>query len=259
LQPLDSEGWYIILFVLGIIILVFVYWYFLARPREAPAPSRQKTPANSAFSFPTPPCPREDHHRAWPKQAPRTLPVPPLEDLILSAEEVEEKALSTLWLLDELAQRDPVFDPSSLEAFITATFLQMQRCWEERDYGPVHDLLAPSLLAEHEALLQVMRRDRLINRLEGLKVRRLEFIHVCHAETRDGQEITALITFDARSYYVDDGSGDVRGGSQKVIPCQEFWTFRRQGDAWQLYTIQRDASVHLDIPNYVAPLTEVTR
>src|SRR5262249_7676199 len=82
------------------------------------------------------------------------FPIPPLEDLILSAKEVEPSALRTRRLLEELARRDPALEPSSLDAFIRATFLKVQRCWEERDYRPVRDLLAPCLLAEHEELLQ---------------------------------------------------------------------------------------------------------
>src|SRR5262249_36873174 len=101
------------------------------------------------------------------------FPIPQLEDLILSAKEVEPTALRTRRLLEELARRHPALEPSSLDAFIRATFLKVQRCWEKRDYRPVRDLLVPSLLAEHEELLQAMRSDGVINRLESLSVQRL--------------------------------------------------------------------------------------
>jgi predicted lipid-binding transport protein (Tim44 family) len=167
-----------------------------------------------------------------------------LEDLILSAEEVAEKAHSTRCALDELAQRDPVFDPSSLEAFITATFLQVQQCWEKRDYGPVRDLLAPALLAELEDLVQALRLERVLNRIEGLSVRRLEFVHVFCPEKTDRHEVTALITFEARAYFVHEETGAYVRGSREVLPYQEFWVFRRRGDAWRLRTIDRDPLDH---------------
>jgi hypothetical protein len=214
-----------------------------SQPRQDPY---QLSPAPELwkFSVPPPPFSREDHHRAQPRPAPSTFPVPPLEDLILSAEEVEEKALSTLWLLDELAQRNPLFNPSSLEAFIKATFLQVQQCWEKRDYGPVRDLLAPSLLAEHEELLQAMRRDGLINRIESLSVRRLEFVHVFCPEETDRHEVTALITFDARTYFVGEATGAYVHGSRKILVYQEYWVFGRRGDTWRLRTIDRDQRDH---------------
>jgi Leucine-rich repeat (LRR) protein len=172
------------------------------------------------------------------------FPIPPLEDLILSAKEVEADALQTWRLLEELARRDPAFDPSSLDAFIRATFLRVQRCWEERDYGPVRDLLVPSLLAEHEGLLQAMRRDGLINRIESLTVQRLEFVHAFCPEATDRQEVTALITFDARLYFVYEGTGMYAHGAQKVLPYQEYWVFCRRGDTWRLLTINRDQVDH---------------
>ena len=167
-----------------------------------------------------------------------------MEDLILSAEEVAEKARSTLRSLEELAQRDPVFDPSSLEAFITATFLQVQQCWEKRDYGPVRDLLAPSLLAEHEELLQAMRRDGVINRIESMSVRRLELVDVYCPEETDRHEVTALITFDAKTSFMDEATGAYVRGSRKLLPYQEFWVFGRRGDIWRLRTIDRDPLDH---------------
>src|SRR5262249_32779922 len=145
-------------------------------------------------------------------------PVPPLEDLILSAKEVEEKALKTRSLLEVLARRDPAFSPRDLEASVTATFLQTQRGWEQRDYGPVRDRLMPSLLEEHEALLRAMRRDRLVCRMENLSVSRLEFVYLYCPDNRDLQEVTALITFQTRAYYVHEASGEYVHGDLRVVP-----------------------------------------
>jgi hypothetical protein len=172
------------------------------------------------------------------------FPIPPLEDLILSAKEVEPTALRTRRLLEELARRDPALEPSSLDAFIRATFLKVQRCWEKRDYRPVRDLLVPSLLAEHEEKLQAMRRDGLINRLESLSVRRLEFVHVFCPKATDTQQVTALITFDARAYFVHEKTAKYVHGALRVLPYQEYWVFCRRGDTWRLRTIDRDQVDH---------------
>ncbi len=226
----DATALAVVLIGFGVVVLLAVGWWKLTHRGEQPAPSSPAGPPPAA---------------------------PPLEDLILSAEEVADKARDTRTLLERAAQHDPLLSPSHLEVFITATFLQVQECWQKRDYGPVQNLLEEGLLAEHEALLQCMRRENVLNRLDGLRVRRLEFVHACCPEDADRQEVTALLTFEARSYYVDDRSGDYRGGSHKVIPFQEFWTFRRHGDGWRLHLIERNHSTQLDTPNYLVEQTAV--
>jgi predicted lipid-binding transport protein (Tim44 family) len=226
-QGEDGTVLFVILAIIAVVILLAVGW----KLGQALGGGRSEAPRSAAPAAPTG----------------FTFPAPPLEDLILSAEEVADEAFKTRSLLDELAQRDPVFNPSSLEAFIKATFVQIQQCWEKRDYGPVRDLLAPSLLAEHEELLQAMRRDGLINRIESLSVRRLEFVHVFCPEATDRHEVTALITFDAKTYFVDEATGAYVHGSRKALPYQEFWVFNRRGDAWRLRTIDRDQLDHREL------------
>jgi hypothetical protein len=187
---------------------------------------------------------------AW--QASFTPPDAPLPDLILHPTEVEEKARRTERLLETLARHDSAFSPTTLCEFVTSTFLQVQRCWEWQDYDPVQEHLTPALLAQHKKMLLAMHRRGLINRIENLRVNRLEFVQVsCPAE--DGHhEVTALITFEAKVYFVQEGTGAFQGGSRQVLPCQEFWVFRRDGEAWKLHAIERShLSSRLRAPNRV--------
>jgi hypothetical protein len=197
------------------------------------------------------------HSNAW---EPSPTSGPPVEDLILQSSEVEEKAHRTTRLLETLTKRDPAFDPWPLRAFISASFSHVQQCWMARDYGPVNNLLGTSILAQHEELLRAMRRNCEINCIEDLRIRRLEFVHVaCPAET-DRQEVTALITFEARVYFVNDRNGAFLGGSQKILPYQEFWIFRRHGQAWRLATIDRSHdSDRLMAANYVEGMKDLDR
>jgi hypothetical protein len=198
--------------------------------------------------------------KALPRSPVRLPPsVPPLEDLILQPDEVAEKAGKTTRLLEALAQRDTAFDPAELRKFITVTFLGVQRCWEARDYGPVRSLLGPAILAQHEELLRAMRRNGESNRIDDLRVRRLEFVQVSCPATVECQEVTALITFEAKVYFVSDRTGAYLRGSQKVIPYQEFWVFRRSGERWQLVGIERSESTRLQAANLVDGMTDVDR
>jgi hypothetical protein len=196
-----------------------------------------------------------------PPNAGQSMPppsIPPLQDLIIQPDEVAEKARKTTRLLEALANRDAAFNPGELRALITATFTSLQQCWEVRDYGPVREALGPPLLAEHEAQLRAMRRDHVINRSDDVRLLRLEFVHVCCPPEADRHEVTALITWEAKCYFVDDRTGAFLRGSQKVIPYQEFWIFRRYDNGWRLQTIDRShASDRLEAANRVDGMTEV--
>jgi predicted lipid-binding transport protein (Tim44 family) len=183
--------------------------------------------------------------------------VPPLEDLIIRPDEVEEKARKTTRLLEALAQNAAAFNSLDLRTFITATFTRVQQCWEARDYGPVRELLGPSILAQHEQLLRAMSRSGEINCIEDLRVRRLEFVHVWCPADANCHEVTALITFEARVYFCDDRHGAFLRGSQKVIPYQEYWVFRRYGDLWRLVSIDRSDWNRLEAANRVDSMTDV--
>src|SRR5262249_44740531 len=103
-----------------------------------------------------------------------------------------------------------------------------------------------ALCARHEELLRGMRDNQEVNRIENLRVLRLEFVHVrCPGETYRA-EVTALITFQAKVYFVREWTGAFLRGSRDVIPYQEFRTFRRHGAGWRLQTIER--SHESDLP-----------
>ena len=67
-------------------------------------------------------------------------------------------------------------------------------------------------------------------------MRRLEFVDAFGSEAT----VTALITFDARVYFVHEATGKYAHGAQKVLPYQEYSVFCRRGDNWRLRTIDRD-------------------
>jgi hypothetical protein len=162
----------------------------------------------------------------------------PAQDLILSPDDVIDKSLRTTGLLQTLANQDSLFDPTWLREFIHTTFCRVQECWQARDYDPVRHLLMPGILARHEELIRLMRREHEINRMQNLKLRRFEFVHVHSRETIVGSEVTALITFEARVSFVNDRTGRYVRGLQEGL-FQEFWTFGRQADGWRLQDIER--------------------
>jgi predicted lipid-binding transport protein (Tim44 family) len=178
--------------------------------------------------------------------------VPEMDPLILSESEVAEKAHETEELMRQVACRDPFFEPRSLREALERVFHLVQQCWQERDYSRLYGLLAPDILAKHEAMLSVMRQWGEINRVEDLQIRRFEFVQVHSTGDPERMELTALITFLARVYFVNESTNVFLHGSHQVGLYQEFWTFSRQESAWQLETIERShKSDRLKAANHV--------
>jgi hypothetical protein len=180
----------------------------------------------------------------------------PAPDLIHEACAVAPKAGATRRLLEFLAHRDALLEPTALHRWAEESFLRVQHCWQNRDYGPLGDFLAPPLRAEHQRQLTEMIANGERNVLDGLRVERLEFVHLHCPAGPNGQELTALITFSAASYYVSALTRTFRRGSRTPSRFQEFWVFRREGSAWHLAAIERShLSARLSRPNHVEGLT----
>jgi hypothetical protein len=181
----------------------------------------------------------------------------PAPDLIHEARVVAPKAEHTRRLLELLAHQDPLFEPTALGRWAEGCFLLVQECWQRGDYGPLGDLLLPTIRTEHESQLSAMLANGERNSLDGLRLEWLEFVHLsCGADPVD-HELTALITFQAASYYVDARTGAFRRGSQVPTRFQEFWVFCRRENAWRLSAIERtETSTRLTDANRVAGLNE---
>jgi hypothetical protein len=96
-----------------------------------------------------------------------------------------------------------------------------------------------------------------INRIEDLHIERLEFVHLHCPQSAETHEVTALITFRASVYFVDDRTQAYSRGLRSPTWFQEFWTFRRQGTGWRLQEIEQShQSDRLERPNVVAELTD---
>jgi len=180
-----------------------------------------------------------------------------MQDLILQPAEVADRAEQTRRVMEFLAYQDHAFDPGGLHQWIAKTFVLVQKAWEARDYESIHHLLLPNILAKHVGLLASMRTNHEINRIDDLRIERLEFVHLHCPQAVESQEVTALITFQASVYLIDDRTGSHARGLRVSSLFQEFWTFRRRGELWLLQTIEQShESDRLERANFVADLTE---
>jgi predicted lipid-binding transport protein (Tim44 family) len=115
------------------------------------------------------------------------------------------------------------------------------------------------LFHQHTAQLQGLVRNHEINRIDDLKVERIDLVNVRYTNKSDQREFTALITASARDYYLDDRTSRFLRGDSSPARFQEFWTFHRSGDHWLLREIeQAGESDILKDENFVEMLTDQT-
>jgi hypothetical protein len=114
------------------------------------------------------------------------------------------KLNKTLKLLEFISKVDPAVAPRKLEEVAEAAFLQLQRCWQGRQYDPMKSLLMPGLYADHVAQLAGMIRNHEINIIDGLDIRQIDIVNVRYTHKPGDREFTALITALLRDYYIDD-------------------------------------------------------
>ncbi len=172
---------------------------------------------------------------------------------------VAKKAVKTEKLLDFLSKQDPSLSPQELRKLVESTFRKLQECWGKRDYGPMEPLLMQALFRQHTAQLRGMARNHEINRIDDLRVEKVDIVNVRYAEKSDQREFSALITASAVDYYVDDRNQKFLRGDESSARFQEFWTFQRQGDRWLLREIEQSGeSDLLKEENFVEMLTDQT-
>jgi predicted lipid-binding transport protein (Tim44 family) len=146
-----------------------------------------------------------------------------------------------------------------LRKLAESTFRKLQECWGKREYGPMEPLLMRALFLQHITQLQGLARNHEINRIDDLRVEKVDIINVRYPEKSDQREFSALITASACDYYVDDRNQKYLRGDKSSARFQEFWTFQRSGDRWLLREIEQSGeSDLLKEENFVEMLTDQT-
>jgi predicted lipid-binding transport protein (Tim44 family) len=172
---------------------------------------------------------------------------------------VAKKAVKTEKLLSFLSRQDPSLSLPELRQLAESTFRKLQECWGKREYDPMEPLLMRALFLQHTAQLQGLTRNHEINKIDDLKVEKVDIVNVRYTEKRDQREFSALITASARDYYVDDRNHKYLRGDKSSARFQEFWTFHCSEDRWLLREIEQSGeSDLLKDENFVEMLTDQT-
>ena len=178
-------------------------------------------------------------------------------DYLYARSKIEGKTAKTQKLLEFISRTDSELDPAKLRDLVRSTFLQLQDCWEKREYGPMEPLLMPFLYVQHCNQLAAMKAHHEINRIRGITISAIDLVNVRYVQDPNQREFTALISASAADYYVDDRTGNCLRGSRAPAEFQEFWTFQHFGGHWALREVEqtRESAV-LTEENFFEPFTD---
>lgn len=142
--------------------------------------------------------------------------------------------------LDHIRRMDPSFEESRFQDAAMDNFFQIQGAWMNRDLAPVAGLLTAEMKEILQADLDQLLRDRQINKLENIAVRKVEIVEAWQKAGEDS--ITALLHANLLDFTIDETTGAVVSGSKtEPVKFQEYWTFTRPvgPNPWMLSAIQQ--------------------
>lgn len=157
----------------------------------------------------------------------------------VSQDKITAKAQKTAALLDQWRQVDPLWDTATIKKTSAAVFNKLQSCWSQREYGPMQPLLTPSLYTQHISQLDAMKARHELNKLEDLKLLRVEIILVRNYHNPQKDQFTVWLQAKVRDIIVDDRTGNKIRGDIGIGTFEEFWTFLRDGSQWKLRSIDQ--------------------
>lgn len=139
-----------------------------------------------------------------------------------------------------IRRMDPSFDQNRFQDATMDYFFQIQGAWMNRDLAPVASLLTAEMTGILQADLDQLLRDRQINKLENIAVRKVEIVEAWQEAGAD--YITALIHANLLDFTIDETTAAVVSGSKtEPVKFQEYWTFTRPvgTNPWVLSAIQQ--------------------
>lgn len=137
--------------------------------------------------------------------------------------------------LAHIRQMDHYFDENKFNDLVMDNFFKIQGAWMNRDLSPVSDILTDEMKQIFQTDLDLLLKDKQINRLENIAVRNVDITEVWQETGQD--YITASIYANLLDYTTDELSGTVVSGSKsEPVKFEEFWTFTRPvgNNSWRL-------------------------
>lgn len=170
---------------------------------------------------------------------------------------INEKKAKVDGALSKMAEKDPVWDESDLESYARTAFMAIEQAWCDQDLEKLKKFLDLDLYQQWVVQLDTMRKKGWKNVMDELTLENVRIVGVVNKPGTEEDTFTACIDASAADYTVD-GSGKVvdsntshnisrwtsRPSNQSF---REFWTFRRNGDRWNLNRIDQSDAWERDV------------
>jgi predicted lipid-binding transport protein (Tim44 family) len=161
-------------------------------------------------------------------------------DKIYGSSAIAKRAALAKEYIDKIVVEDSSFTEESLKKVARHAFMTLQEAWEKRNYRLMDGLTTKALQTRHVAQLDGLRRDHEINKIDRIKINRIEIVNVCYSPARKVREFSAIIDATALDYYIDDRSHSFIRGDLSPSRFQEMYVFREGfGEPWLLAVIEQ--------------------
>lgn len=142
--------------------------------------------------------------------------------------------------ISHIRQMDQNFSETAFNDTVMDYFFKIQAGWMNRDLSKIAGLLTDEMRVILQKDIDQLLRDKQINRLENIAVRKVEIAEVWQESGQD--YISTLVHANLLDYTTDETTGTVVSGSASdPIKFEEYWTFTRPvgNNPWQLSAIQQ--------------------
>jgi predicted lipid-binding transport protein (Tim44 family) len=141
--------------------------------------------------------------------------------------------------LAHIRQFDHSFDENRYNDLVMDNFFKIQGAWMNRDLAPVQGFLTDEMRRVFQGDLDKLIRDKQINRLENIAVRKVDIVE---AWQESGQDyINTLIYANLLDYTTDEAGSVLTGSKSDPVKFEEYWTFTRPvgNNPWKLSAIDQ--------------------
>lgn len=112
---------------------------------------------------------------------------------------------------ETLRSRNPGFSMEALKQHLADLYVTMQTHWTKKDWEPMREHMSSQLYNQLNAQVEEMKRDRLVNRMDHIHVRKVFFMDYQRDEVNDILHFRLYV--DLLDYTVELATGDVIVGS----------------------------------------------
>lgn len=141
--------------------------------------------------------------------------------------------------LSHIRQFDQYFDEDRYCDLVMDNFFKIQGAWMNRDLSSVQHLLTDEMKRVFQSDIDKLVRDKQINRLENIAVRKVEIVE---AWQESGQDfINTLVYANLLDYTTDENGAVLTGSKNDPVKFEEYWTFTRPvgNNPWKLSAIDQ--------------------